>query len=333
MHRGILLIALVVPILAGCGTVPTDTPQRYERAATTLPDLTGAKVVLVILENKHADDALKQPFLRALAEKGRYLSNYYGVAHPSQPNYVALVSGSIAGVDGDAPATLNRDHLGKRLSDRGFSWKVYAQGYPTGQCYLKEKYLRPDSSDAIHLKTIYVRRHVPFLSFADINCEDKKRDDVEARRRCEELCKTHITDFEAFKNDADSHSLPDFSLVIPDLYNDAHDKRSPEADALSQADDWLMENFKTRLDDPKFKKNVIFIVTFDENDDNWPYPKVNNKVYLALVGEHVIPDSDRKPVAAVYDHYDLHRTIEAIFGLDSQQIAPNTAVPIEGIWR
>jgi hypothetical protein len=57
-------------------------------------------------------DALNQPFLRSLADSGAYLSNYYAVAHPSQPNYVALLSGSTDGVIGDLPASLDRAFFG-----------------------------------------------------------------------------------------------------------------------------------------------------------------------------------------------------------------------------
>jgi len=41
------------------------------------------------------------PYLTALANTGARFTNSHGVAHPSQPNYIALFSGSTHGVTGD----------------------------------------------------------------------------------------------------------------------------------------------------------------------------------------------------------------------------------------
>ena len=289
----------------------------------------GAKVILVVLENKNEQPARERPFLARLAREGRYLANYHAVAHPSQPNYIAMVSGSIEGVDrGDTNVTLNRCHLGKNLA----SWTVYAEGYPGGQdaCYLSDH--KP-----------YVRKHVPFLSFADVNCDHED---------CRQNCTTHIRDFREFASAARSRSLPDFSLVVPNLDNDGHDYQNERANdeslsnqALDVADKWLKDTFEPLLDDPHFRRDVILFVTFDENDDDFNlfgvYPSKNNKVYASVWGGHVIPGPE---IITYYDHYDLHRTFEAILGVDARQNcntvpgeyepARNFApVPIGGIWR
>lgn len=300
MTRKLLLTVMVLLqcALLGC-TVLTVTPSRGgEPASFQAPQALGAvKVVLVILENTNADEARdpKYPFLWRLAHEGAYLSNYHAVAHPSQPNYVALVSGSTEGVQGDSPARLHRPHLGQKLA----SWKVYAQGYPGGAC---------DTSLQIGR---YVRRHVPFLSFADV------QDDPE-------LCGSHITGFDGFVDTALAQRLPGFSLVIPDLDHDAHDKPLRDADA------WLAQNFGKLLDDAGFRRDVILIVTFDESGEKWPYTNHDdNRVYAALWGEHVIPGD----VKTVHDHYDLLRTVEALFGLSPMSTGDAKAQAIGGILR
>jgi len=55
-------------------------------------------IVVVVLENTKFKDAKAQPFLGGLAKKGALLTNYKGVVHPSQPNYIAMISGSTHGV-------------------------------------------------------------------------------------------------------------------------------------------------------------------------------------------------------------------------------------------
>lgn len=157
----LLKLSLIVPILlgiGGCVTVKTTTPVDHAGAdAFHRPE--NAKVVLVVLENKNADSALNKkelPFLWKVAHEGAFLSRYYGVAHPSLPNYIALVSGSTDGVRGDFETTLNRKHLGRRLTKEGRTWKVYAESYPSGKSDLRMR-IGP-----------YARKHVPFLSFVDV---------------------------------------------------------------------------------------------------------------------------------------------------------------------
>src|SRR5262245_34559496 len=57
------------------------------------------KILIVVLENTNFDEAIEQPFLKVLADRGAVLTNYFAQTHPSQPNYIALVSGSAHEVD------------------------------------------------------------------------------------------------------------------------------------------------------------------------------------------------------------------------------------------
>ena len=67
-------------------------------------------VILIMMEN-HGTDTLfgnrdDAPFLNALiGERGvRYATQYYGVTHPSLPNYLAFVSGDTMGIHDDCRA-------------------------------------------------------------------------------------------------------------------------------------------------------------------------------------------------------------------------------------
>ena len=89
------------------------------------------------------------------------LRRYFAVAHPSRPNYVALVSASTEGICGDKEPKppLDRRHLGDLLEAAGQSWAVYAQSLP-GKC-------NPvDNAGGLPRLPRYSRRHLGFFDFA-----------------------------------------------------------------------------------------------------------------------------------------------------------------------
>lgn len=322
MLRNLLLLGCASSLLVGCGTTfltkaPSADAETAAAKGYTYPDLTklnAKKVVLVILENTDPDHAQAKPFLESLVKSGAYLSNYYAVAHPSQPNYVALISGSTQNVDGDSLATLDRPFLGDE--EHYVDWKVYAEGYgaPDGGCDLREA----------NKETAYVRKHVPHLSFQYV-------------QENETFCRKHVSNMDDFVSAAKAHKLPSFSLVIPNLKNDAHGTTmdvlfTPHAELLSDADKWLRETFGDLIEDPVFRREVLLVVTFDENDTLWNlYGRDdNNKVFAVLLGDDV-RGNHKEP--AIYTHYDLLRTIEQIFGIKPMASGDRNARVIAGIWK
>jgi hypothetical protein len=320
MLRKLLLMACVPFILVGCGTtILTRTPSpSAPDGYATYPEFrkpNAKKVVLVILENTNPDHARAEPFLKCLVDSGAYLGNYYAVAHPSQPNYIALVSGSTQGVDGDSPATLDRPFLGDE--EHQLDWKVFAEQYKEeriGECNLSPKI---DNTE-------YVRKHVPQLSFQYMQ-EDNA------------FCRAHVADTDAFFAAAKAYTLPAFSLVIPNLKNDAHGSNTdvlfrPHAELLSDADGWLRRNFSGLIRDPEFRRDVLLVVTFDENDTPWSRYgwDEDNKVFAVFFGDDVIPGRKEH---ALYTHYDLLRTIETIHDIKPMASGDRKARVIRGIWQ
>jgi len=54
-------------------------------------------VLIVVMENKDPGEVLNSrqaPYLTALAKEGASFTNAHAETHPSQPNYIALFSGS-----------------------------------------------------------------------------------------------------------------------------------------------------------------------------------------------------------------------------------------------
>lgn len=318
----LLVIVSLSFILTGCGTINTRD-SGIARETIPFQPPTAAKVVLVVMENTSVDEAFKQSFLARLKEDGAFLSNYHGVAHPSQPNYIALISGSVKGVDGDTPPSTpinSKDHPHLGSKGRLPSWTAYVESYPERRWDQNEGDPKP-----------YARRHVPFLSFSDV------QENPELYSR--------IRNFREFRAVAEAGNLPSFSLVIPNLDNDAHGSGpfggvfDDHSEQLRKMNKWLEDNFSDLIkNEGAFRRdNVLFIVTFDENDT--PLSRYSsdkdNRVYTALLGNDVKHcDTDNKNCDVHYDHYDLLYTIETILHADHIQTDENTgARPIGGIWK
>ena len=249
-------------------------------------------VFIVVLENATYASALAQPVMADLAGRGALFSNFFAETHPSFPNYVALTAGSTFGIASNATVTLDVTHVGDLVEAAGRTWKVYAEGYPGG-CFLGA------SAGA------YVRRHVPFLSFANVQGNPA---------RC-----ALIVEASALAADVASGTLPDYALYIPDLNHDGHDT------GVAVAAQWLGQTFGPLLDDPRFTRGRLFVVTFDEAPSGGP-----NHIFTAVLGRGVMPGAVSP---TLYDHYSLLRTIEQALELGSLGRQDVVSPPITDVWR
>lgn len=250
------------------------------------------KVMIIILENANYADAVAQPFMGKFAKNGALLDNFHALTHPSLPNYIALAAGTVAGTTSNDPVSVRVRHIGDLLEAKGKTWKVYAQGYP-GNCFLGSK------------RGTYVRHHVPFLSFENIQNDP---------RRC-----ANIVAASTLNDDVARGALPDYSLYIPDQKNDGHDT------GAAYADRWLEQTFAPLLKNSALLKGLLLVVTYDEAGND-----PANHIYTALAGESVLSGSvSTKP----YNHYSLLRTVEDVFGLGTLGKNDALATSIAGVWR
>ena len=114
-----------VVLLAGVALAAAPPPYvpRYEH------------VVVVVMENHSADAVLGNPaapWINALAAAGANFTAAYGVTHPSQPNYLALFSGSTQGVTDDScPVAFSGvANLASQLLAAGRSFVGYSEDLP-----------------------------------------------------------------------------------------------------------------------------------------------------------------------------------------------------------
>src|SRR6266568_3733829 len=99
------------------------------RSMTTAP----THIVVVTLENEDFSAIVGNPgapYLNQLISEGMLFTNYYGLAHPSQPNYIGLFSGSLQGVTtnvvpSEFPASVPT--LASALAAKGYTFGGYAE--------------------------------------------------------------------------------------------------------------------------------------------------------------------------------------------------------------
>jgi hypothetical protein len=188
-------------------------------------------VIVVVFENKEDSRVFGSRDAPTFNSYGRgyaRMTRSYAVAHPSLPNYLALVSGSTFGLKSDCTnCTVDGASLADTIEASGRTWKTYAEGLPA-----------PGFLGAA--KGRYAKKHDPFAYFRAI-----AGDPGRARQ---------IVPFEQLADDVAAGQLPDFALVVPDLCHSMHDC------SVRVGDRWLRRTVGPLLHLPK---TVVFI-TFDE---------------------------------------------------------------------
>ncbi|KAH6566449.1 hypothetical protein BASA50_008347 [Batrachochytrium salamandrivorans] len=228
----------LVSVLALVATA-TATPVHRSRS------LSFDRFFTIILENTNYDEAMADDYLGStLASKGRILTNLYALTHPSQPNYLAMISGDTQGNRNDKRFSSSSPTIVDVLEQGGVSWGVYQQGY-TGRCNTAMSIGR------------YVRKHNPFISFTGIS---------QNPRRC-----AKIVPATSLNRDIRSNRVPSYVFYTPDMYNDGHDT------GVSYASNWLQDFLEPLLVNPVFA-NTVFFVTFDEDSNS------DNQIYGVLLG-------------------------------------------------
>lgn len=111
----------------------------------------------IVFENTDLVVASELSYFKELASKGRLYANMHGVAHPSQPNYIAMVAGTTFGFLSDDNIDIPGSNLADLLEARHLTWKTYQENYP-GNCYIGKG-----------LNDLYERKHNPFMSFDNVS--------------------------------------------------------------------------------------------------------------------------------------------------------------------
>lgn len=117
----------------------TDAAGNISTASTPYPVTvtppTYDHIVVVIDENKNYSDVIGNsaaPFINSLVASGTLFTSYSAVTHPSEPNYLALFSGSTQGVADDGTYFFpNTPTLAGELVQAGYTFTGYAESSST----------------------------------------------------------------------------------------------------------------------------------------------------------------------------------------------------------
>lgn len=296
---------------------PEGKKEEAERAAARSPAHHFDRVVIVVLENADYERSIQDPNLTALAAHGASFTNFHALFHPSYPNYLAMIAGTDFGLHrrgsflGDKQVNLPNDAAHKTIADRliaaGLDFKQYAEELPEGPC--------PWNLSGQHVsekKGNYVRRHVPFMSFREVQ-----------EKWCDRVIRVDSGKSDNYFVQDAKKGLVAYSLYTPNMNHDGHDTTVAVAGA------WV----KKFLDDSfpeKLRKGTLVVVTFDESGGN-----EDNRIFTLFLGDMVKDASQQDPKALGkrYTHYNVLRTIEDNFGLEPLTANDRDAVPITDIWK
>jgi hypothetical protein len=252
-RRVALLGALITLSLAGCTSVVTSSVM----------DGAPKHIFFIMMENQGAGEILGNtadaPTINQLAHQYGVATQYYGVTHPSLPNYLAVFSGDTQGIFDDCKAgatstcppaefvtgssdlhgvqlltpsqmstAATTPHLftGQNLVDQleagQLTWKAYMQSMPSVG-YTGEFW--PTTANAQGTPTVrklYAQKHNPFEYFADITSNPARMQ--------------RIVPYAQLATDLHNNTVPNFVWITPDQCHDMHGVSEDNAAALGIPD-------------------------------------------------------------------------------------------------
>jgi phosphatidylinositol-3-phosphatase len=270
--------ALTVAALAVTGSGGAATANGPCGSRAGMPAQV-SHVIWIWFENHAAGEIVDNPaapHATQLAHECGLAEQYYAVAHPSLPNYLAATSGGTQGVrDDGAPAA--HPLQASSLFAQAASARSYEESMPAA-CALDDAYP-------------YATKHNPEAYFLGV------------RKRCRAGdVPLGTTKHGAFANALATGTLPAFSFVTPNLCNDMHD--CPVATGDAWLGSWLTKI--TASTSYQAGHTVVFVV-WDEDDGS-----ASNRVPLLVISPWTKPGTRS---TSRFSHYSLLRTTEDLLGL------------------
>ncbi len=271
------------------------------------------RVFVIVMENHLFDEEIGQlPYITSLATKYGLETWYYGVTHPSLPNYLAMVGGDFFGVSSDSDSCFNttipnesgciqidQQSLVDQLEQQHISWEGLMESMPSigylGNCF-------PDCTNKL-----YAQKHNPFVYFKDVATDP---------RRLKKIRPFVLSDLET-ELQSPSHAAR-FIYIVPNQCNDQHATASCPTDAEAQqaGDTFLSNTVPAIVNSPAFTENSALFIVWDENDFSNGFSCCADAPGGGHVPAFVITKNGR-PIqrATPTNHYSLLATIEDGFDL------------------
>jgi len=299
-------VALAAALTLGVTATAGADPERPWRKPHHIDH-----VFVIVLENYKTEDVTPAaaPYLASLTQRGVTLDAMYGVDHNSLSNYIAMTSGNspTAATKADCfqydcifepPSDQN---IGDQLEASHRSWKAYLESMPAPCTH-------PTVSGSFDPYIVgYATRHNPFVYYRDVIGPDITT--------TSERCVAHDVPLTQLGTDLAHHDAPNYSLIVPNTCNDAHDRGTNCA--LPTADAWLAANVPPILASREYRHHGALIITFDESEGADTRGCCGNsaggKIFTTVLSPAVT--SPGAHTATPYNHYSVLRTVEDLFGL------------------
>jgi phosphatidylinositol-3-phosphatase len=280
-----LAAAALLLVLASCSSGPSSPTLVTDN--TALPAPTGLSsglpnfkhIFILLMENQESGDVIgnaSAPYINRLAHQYGMAARYYGISHPSLPNYLELLGGSTFGISSDCTdCFVNAVNLVDQVERAHKSWKAYMEGMPS-PCFVG------DAGD-------YAQRHNPFIYFDDIRTNPT---------RC-----ANIVPLGALN----ANALPDLVWITPNLCHDMHDCD------VSTGDRWLQGFLPRILNSAAWPGSALFLL-WDEGSSDAGCCQVAQGGHIPMLMLSS-PGKPGYVSQVEYDHASVLRTIEDAWGL------------------
>lgn len=270
-------------------------------------------VFIIMMENTGYDTLIgnpNAPFINFAAATTGTATNYYGVAHPSQPNYIGATSGALNGVVDDNDITIDVPNIVDQLESHGKTWKAYMQSYS----------LCVTPLDHSCGNQLYERKHNPFISYNDVQTNPGRV--------------ANIVDFSQLATDLANNTVANYVWISPDQCHDMHGRGATPADPcdfsqiqplIATGDAFLLSTVNAIMTSKSWTGNSAIFIVWDESDFTGTGPDgfgdTSGCCNANPGGGHVvglvISNSLRfaRSSGHAYNHYSILETIEENWGL------------------
>ncbi len=287
------LLIFVFVILIGCSDTSPSAPAALAPAGSppttaspaVAPLPSALHIFVIVMENKSYSEVIGNPAARyenELVASYGLATRYYAVAHPSLPNYLALLAGDTLGVRSDCVDCFqDAPNLVDELEAAGHTWRAYMEDLPA-----------PCST--VTSAGRYDVKHDPFLYFRDIR---------DRPQRCR-----NVVPLAAISRDLSSGDIADFVWITPNENHNSHDA------PVETGDDWLRDFVPQILLSPAWMQGGLLFITWDEGNDDGGCcgQSGGGHIPLLVIAPGMHPGTR---TASPFDHYGLLGAIEDLWQL------------------
>ncbi len=265
--------------------VMTETPATAPTRTVTpvvwgydwygLPDF--EHIILIFLQNEYLQNVIgsrQMPNFNKLAGENVLLVNYHAVAHPSLPNFLAILSGSTQNIDTNClDCFVDKPNLADEIEASGRTWRAYFEDMPS-PCFVGKK--KP-----------YGQMFNPFIYFDSIRLNQTR-------------CENGVVPLTYLDEDLANGRLSNFVYIMPNMCNSGHDCTP------AIADKWLGEIVAKLQASSALGENSLIVITFDEGVHQSQLVYTSGELATVLISplaQAGLIDDTR------YNHYTLLKTI------------------------